>query len=314
MYSVYISDSVNPYFNLAFEEYLVKHHDSEDQILFLWRNNNTVVIGKNQNPWKECNLAALESMGGNLLRRLSGGGAVYHDLGNLNFTFISPYSDGQIEKNMRLIIDVLLHNGIDASFSGKNDILVNGCKVSGNAFFAEDDTLCHHGTLLIDSELEKICDILTVSQNKLKSKGIDSVKSRIKNLKEFNKNISVEVLKRDLLSWFLPEPAFVEPATVNEETILGSGAHFHEIQDLMKRFESWDWNFGSSPEFNIQISERFAWGGVEIGIMVQDGTIADLVVETDSLDIDLPQKIKNLLLNKNFDYDYILSVLNDTQA
>lgn len=314
MYKVYLSRSNNPYFNLAFEEYLVHNADKSEQVLFLWQNQNTVVIGRNQNPWKECNLQELNLQQGKLVRRLSGGGAVYHDLGNLNFTFISSFSEKKVEGNIGIIISALASNGIDAVFSGKNDILVQGYKVSGNAFFVENDILCHHGTLLIDSHLEKLNSFLTVSEQKLRSKGIDSVKARVKNLKELNEAITVETLIHSLTSVFVPDGKDSVIEWVNEDCMENQFTNRKDLQERIKGFESWDWNFGSSPEFNLHVSERFSWGEVDLYLIVKDGFVVDAEITTDALDIDLPYKIKNVIKNRKFDYDEIFSLLVSVQV
>lgn len=314
MYKVYLSRSNNPYFNLAFEEYLVHNADKNEQVLFLWQNQNTVVIGRNQNPWKECNLQELNLQQGKLVRRLSGGGAVYHDLGNLNFTFISSFSEKKVEENIGIIISALASNGIDAVFSGKNDILVQGYKVSGNAFFVENDILCHHGTLLIDSHLEKLNSFLTVSEQKLRSKGIDSVKARVKNLKELNDAITVETLIHSLTSVFVPDGKDSVIEWVNEDCMENQFTNRKDLQERIKGFESWGWNFGSSPEFNLHVSERFSWGEVDLYLIVKDGFVVDAEITTDALDIDLPYKIKNVIKNRKFDYDEIFSLLVSVQV
>jgi len=187
---------------LAFEEYLVRQYESDDEVLFLWQNQNTVVIGRNQNPWKECDLEHLQSQQVQLVRRLSGGGAVYHDLGNLNFTFISAFHSEKVADNINKIISALALNGVNACFSGKNDILVDGYKISGNAFYVDNNVLCQHGTLLVNEDLKKMSRLLTVSPQKLHSKGIDSVKSRVINIQALNRNISIESLKKDIIKIF----------------------------------------------------------------------------------------------------------------
>lgn len=307
MYKVYISNSNNPYFNLAFEEYLVVNHDPRDQILFLWQNQNTVVIGRNQNPWKECNLEELTRQGGILVRRLSGGGAVYQDLGNLNFTFISRFSEKKVTENLGLMIQTLHLKGIQAVFSGKNDILAQDHKISGNAFFVEDDTLCHHGTLLVNTDLEKLGGLLTVSQNKLQSKGIDSVKSRVINLGKLNPDISIDGLKKDLIRTFLTENENAPVFSIDEKTAGDESIAFEIVRRLMEKYESWEWNFGASPEFNFQICERFSWGGVDVYLLVNDGIITKVKVFTDALEVNLAEKIETAILNKRFDYEGIIS-------
>jgi len=202
LHKIYVSKSNNPYFNLAFEEYLVKNAKTEDQIYYLWQNDNTVVIGRNQNPWKECAWEKLEEDGGKLVRRLSGGGAVFHDLGNLNFTIIRKDEELQIERNIGLITKALDKFAIEAYFTGKNDMVVEGYKISGNAFVEEEGILCHHGTMLIDADLTKLGNYLKASELKLKSKGIDSVVARVKNLKEFNSEITVEKIIKSFIDEF----------------------------------------------------------------------------------------------------------------
>lgn len=307
MHKVYLSDTFNPYFNLALEEYLVRSHNPADQVLFLWQNQNTVVIGRNQNPWKECNREELQRQGCRLVRRLSGGGAVYHDVGNLNFTFISAYSENQISKNIALIVRALSRYGIEAAFSGKNDILVQEHKISGNAFFVEHDILCHHGTLLLNVELQKMSSVLTVPEQKLQSKGIDSVKSRVKNLAELCGDISIEGLKSDLISTFSPALGERYAFRVSEAAAEDEHVDLDAVHGLMKRFESWEWNFGSTPEFNLQLSERFPWGGVDLFLLIKDGIITEAEVNTDALDINLPQKIKDKILNTKFDHDELIT-------
>lgn len=314
MHKVYLSNTYNPYFNLAFEEYLVRCHNPSDEVLFLWQNKNTVVIGRNQNPWKECNLEELNIQKGRLVRRLSGGGAVYHDAGNLNFTFISAFSEDKVRENINLIIKALSLNDIHAVFSGKNDILVQEYKISGNAFFVEDDILCHHGTLLLDADLKKMSSILTVSQKKLDSKGIDSVKSRVKNLKEFNDGISIEGLKTDLIDTFSPICSRPIIFTVSETSTDDKNITLDNVHKIMNRYEGWEWNFGSSPEFNLQINERFPWGGVDLYLMIKDGIIAKVEVNTDALDVDLPKKIKDEILNTKFDYDGLISIVGNVSS
>jgi lipoate-protein ligase A len=306
LHKVYLSTTFNPYFNLALEEYLVRHHNPADQVLFLWQNQNTVVIGRNQNPWKECNPEELQRHGCRLVRRLSGGGAVYHDVGNLNFA----YSENQISENIGLIVKALSLYGIEAVFSGKNDILVQEHKISGNAFFVENDILCHHGTLLLNVDLQKMGSILMVSPHKLQSKGIDSVKSRVKNLTELSGDISVERLRSDLINTFSPGSDERYPFRVSEETAEDANFDLNEVHDLKKRFESWEWNFGSTPEFNLQISERFSWGGVDLFLLIKDGIITEAEVNTDALEINLPQKIKDKILNTKFDHDELISCIH----
>ena len=175
----------NPYENLALEEMLLTHVPKESCILYLWQNQKTVVIGKNQNAWKECRFQELEADGGHLARRLSGGGAVFHDLGNLNFTFLIPSSDYDLSKQMSVILEAVRSLGIDAQKSGRNDVTVDGKKFSGNAFCQKGGNSYHHGTLMLRVDTQKVARYLNVSEKKLRSKGVSSVTSRVCNLCDF---------------------------------------------------------------------------------------------------------------------------------
>ena len=184
----------DPYENLATEACLMKHCPQDSAILYLWQNEKTVVIGKNQNPWKECDLPLLQDDGIRLARRKSGGGAVYHDLGNLNFTFLLPLSDYDPLRQLDVICSALRRFGISAQRTGRNDITVDGRKVSGSAFQKSGGIGCHHGTLLVASDVEKMSRYLRPSAEKLQTKGVDSVRSRVVNLQALFPELSVENL------------------------------------------------------------------------------------------------------------------------
>lgn len=184
-----------PYRNLAMEEYLLLHCDKEECILYLWQNRNTVVIGRNQNAWKECLVSKLEEEDGYPVRRLSGGGAVYHDLGNLNFTFLVRKDNYDVDRQLDVILNAVKKLGIHAEKSGRNDILIDGHKFSGNAFYEQGDCCYHHGTLMVNVNLGELSRYLTVSKDKLKSKGVDSVRARVANLTEYAPDLTVEELK-----------------------------------------------------------------------------------------------------------------------
>ncbi|MTK11235.1 MAG: lipoate--protein ligase, partial [Clostridiaceae bacterium] len=195
---IVVSTSVDPYYNLSLEEYLLNNVEEDEVILYLWQNANTVVIGRNQNPWKECKCKELELNNGKIARRLSGGGAVYHDLGNLNFTFVASEALYNLEKQLKVILKAAQKEGINAQFSGRNDIEVNGKKFSGNAFYFTKTSAYHHGAILIDTDINKLGSYLQVSKEKIQSKGIDSVQARVVNLKNLNKDITIESFKMRL--------------------------------------------------------------------------------------------------------------------
>lgn len=270
----------NPWYNLALEEYLFNTIKPDELILYLWQNNNTVVIGRNQNAWKECDYEKLENNGGKLARRLSGGGAVYHDLGNLNFTFIMYKNNYNMEKQLSVLKNALKYFNINAEFSGRNDMLIGGKKFSGHAYYFKDNKAYHHGTLLVNSDLEKLSVYLNPSKKKIESKGIDSVRSRVTNIADIDKDISIYRLANALKRSF--------------ETIYGSISKYKvydsdnlDILNLQDKYSSWDWVYGKSPKFDISFSDRFAWGEIEIALSLKNGIITDMQVYTDAMDTGL---------------------------
>ena len=199
---LYRGQSFDPFFNLAVEEYLLQNTDEGCCTLYLWQNQNTVVIGRNQNAFKECRTTLLEDEGGKLARRLSGGGAVFHDLGNLNFTFLVPAADYDLDKQLKVIELACEKLGVKVERSGRNDILADGRKFSGNAFYKNGPRAYHHGTLMVDVDREKMGRYLNPSKAKLSSKGVDSVRSRVVNLKELASDTTIELLSQKLAEAF----------------------------------------------------------------------------------------------------------------
>ena len=192
----------DPYENLALEQTLLERVRENACILYLWQNARTVVIGRNQNPWKECRTALLEEEGGHLARRLSGGGAVFHDLGNLNFTFLMREADYDLDRQLTVIETACRSLGIPVERSGRNDLLADGRKFSGNAFYHHNGRAYHHGTLMVDVDLEMVQRYLSPSKAKLAAKGVDSVRSRVVNLREFLPDLTVERLSDALTAAF----------------------------------------------------------------------------------------------------------------
>ena len=190
----FLTTSTNdPYLNLAYEEELLNIAQDEGRAFFmLWQNKNTVVIGKNQNPWRECNVDALKNDGITISRRITGGGAVYHDMGNLNFSFIFPNSNWDKAKDFQIILDALSGFNIKGEVTGRNDMVAEGKKFSGNAYANKRDAFLHHGTLLVSSDMSVFPRYLSPSREKLRAKGVASVSSRIINLCELSADITVE--------------------------------------------------------------------------------------------------------------------------
>ena len=292
-----------PYRNLAMEEYLLLHCGKEECILYLWQNRNTVVIGRNQNAWKECLVSKLEEENGYPVRRLSGGGAVYHDLGNLNFTFLVRKENYDVNRQLNVILEAVKKLGIHAEKSGRNDILIDGHKFSGNAFYEQGDCCYHHGTLMVNVNLGELSRYLTVSKDKLKSKGVDSVRARVTNLTEYAPDLTVDVLKQKLLEAF--EEVYGLKANILKDTDLDA----EEVEERTQKFASWDWIFGRKLDFQYELANRFPWGQITLQFKVKNGKIEDVNVYSDSMRPSLIGEISRYLKNVRYDKKAICAEL-----
>ncbi len=262
--------------------------DAGDEILFLWQNAPTVVIGKNQNSRAECDLERMEEDGVLLSRRLSGGGAVFHDLGNLCFSFISHAEIHSVTRQLSLIAEACRSFGIDASVTGRNDVEADGRKFSGNAFYSVGENKCHHGTVLISADKSRLANYLTVSKTKLEAKGIKSVRSRVVNLTELVPDITVENFERALIEAFSPDSVLPMP----EEGLFAERAEF---------FSSREWLLGSDPEFTDEVKYRTPEGEFTLHLTVRGETVTDCVVYTDSLDTEATERIRAEVIGKRFE-------------
>ena len=297
------SSSFNPYENLSIEEYLLEDCREDECIIYLWQNKKTVVIGKNQNAWKECQAENLEKDGGHVVRRLSGGGAVYHDVGNLNFTFLVRKDNYDLDKQLQVIINAVNSLGIKAVKSGRNDILTDGRKFSGNAFYKKGDHCYHHGTLMVDVDTGALSRYLTVSDAKLKSKGVDSVKSRVTNLKTLNPEITIDSLAEALVEAFQQ----VYGLDAGERTLEEMSGDL--LQSKIDRFSSWEWIYGRKIDFQYELTGKTEAGEVTLQLQVGSGIIEDLVVYSDSLDDKASEKISELLRGTRYSADVIEKAL-----
>lgn len=288
------SPSFDPYYNLALEQHLLETVAPQSCILYLWQNENTVVIGRNQNAWSECRTTLLEQEGGRLARRLSGGGAVFHDLGNLNFTFLVPQPDYDLEKQTAVILAAVRRLGIQAARSGRNDILADGRKFSGNAFYKNGTQAYHHGTLLVDVDMQRLGRYLAPSKAKLQSKGVDSVRSRVVNLRELNPNVSIASLKAAL------REAFAEVYGLSATTLTLDMLDAQAIASIAARNQSWEWNYGQKLPFNFQCEGRFDWGGVQLALRVEQGLVCQARVYSDAMDWAFAPQAESLLSGCRF--------------
>jgi len=275
------TSTYDPWWNLAVEEFLLERVQPGQCILYLWQNDKTVVIGRNQNPWRECRTEMLESDGGKLARRLSGGGAVYHDMGNLNYTFIAGRDVYDTERQLGVILDAVRSLGIPAEKSGRNDITVNGRKFSGNAYCMRKNSAYHHGTILVSTDFEKLSKYLQVSEEKIRSKGVKSVKSRVINLSEIKPGLCIDDVVNALISSFRK----IYESTVEAEGFIRKDKESREaLEELYGKYSSWAWRYGEAPEFDVDMETRFPWGGVQIGFKLENGMVAESAVYSDAMD------------------------------
>lgn len=299
------TNSTDPYYNLALEEYLLSQVPEDGVILYLWQNAHTVVIGRNQNPWTECRTSLLEQEGGQLARRLSGGGAVYHDLGNLNFTFLCREEYYDLQKQLSVIQKAARMAGISAEFSGRNDLLADGRKFSGNAFYHSKGKAYHHGTLLIDTDTEKLGRYLSPPKAKLESKGIASVRSRVINLKELSPALTCDTMKGYMLRAF-------------EEVYGNQVAPFilcdpDAVLRLKARYESQQWLYDKPFPFSCTLEGYFSFGNLQLQLSVEQGVITASQCYTDAMDSQLPEKISLALSGCPFQTEAMVNALASTE-
>lgn len=307
-FAIVCSETVNPWFNLALEEYLFMQVGRGQIILLLWQNENTVVIGKHQNPWKECRLPEMEQDECRLARRMSGGGAVFHDKGNLNFSFIMDKSLYSLEKQLSMVLDAVRALGITAEFSGRNDLIAHGKKFSGNAYRFDTRTALHHGTLLICSDLEKLSRYLTVPPQKLQSKGVESVRSRVANLADYKDGLCVETMAANLKTQFRRQYGEAMEFMVDFDLTIP------ELEGLYRKNAAWDWRYGDTPDFTIVFEQNFTWGNVELQLKLEKGCIVDATVHSDAMDIGLIEAIAQKLKYLSYQKSALLSGLSSVES
>ncbi len=286
---IYRTAETNPHRNLAVEQYLLENVQQETCILYLWQNRRTVVIGRNQNALRECRTTQLEADGGFLARRLSGGGAVFHDLGNLNFTFLVNKEDYDLQRQLSVIVEACRALGIPAECSGRNDVLSDGRKFSGNAFYEHRGKSYHHGTLLVDVDMENMSRYLCPSAAKLQAKGVQSVRSRVVNLKELKPDLTIAEMARRM------EEAFCKVYGLEAEHLDESGFDLGYIDALAERNGSWEWLHGQNLPCTMAFGERFAWGEIDLQILAAEGLVRQAAVYTDAMDWQLAPELEKAL-------------------
>ena len=279
----------DPRHNLALEEYLLKTVKPGQCILYLWQNQRTVVIGRNQNAENECRIQTLEGDGGHLVRRLSGGGAVYHDLGNLNFTFLVTQEDYDVARQTEVILRAVQLVGLRAEKNGRNDLTVDGQKFSGHAYYRTGDQCYHHGTIMVDVDMAPLEKYLNVSPLKLQAKGVKSVRSRVANLRDYLPDLTISRLNQALVEAF--GSVYGLPVTELRYEDLDQEA----IAQGQARFSDPAWIYGDSRPLEVSREARFDWGILRLDYSQADGIITEAALWSDGLEADFLSRVPGLL-------------------
>lgn len=303
----------DPQINLALEEYVLENFGETDTYLLFYINEPSIIIGRNQNTIEEINTDYVDGNGIKVVRRLSGGGAVYHDLGNLNFSFITQ-DDGDSFHNFAKftepVVEALNALGVPAELKGRNDLLADGRKISGNAQFATKGRMFSHGTLMFDSEIEHVVAALNVKKEKIESKGIKSIRSRVVNISEFlDEKITMQEFKDLILrSIFEVDDVKDVPQYVLTEE---DWENVHKISE--ERYQNWEWNFGKSPAFNKQATHKFPAGLVDVRLDVKKGIIENCKVYGDFFGVGDIHDIENRLIGVRHERKAIDDALTDVE-
>jgi lipoate-protein ligase A len=304
------NNSIDPHYNLAFEEYIFKYLKSDEEFVLLWRNGPSIIVGKNQNTVEEINLEFVKENSINVVRRVTGGGAVYHDLGNLNFSFIvnADNSEKIDFKTYNVpIIRALERIGVNCELSGRNDLVIDSKKFSGIAQSITKGRVLNHGTLLFDSKLDTLSKSLNVKRDKIESKGVKSVASRVTNIKPYVKDdIDVLEFKQVLLKNIFEY--FNQPVEIYEL----SDEDRKNIQKMVDdKYGTWEWNYGRSPKFNYKGYNRFLGGCVETRLQVENGLIEGCKIYGDFFGKGDVKELEDKLQGVKYDFDEVRDTLND---
>lgn len=301
----------DPMINLAIEEYILENFGETDTYLLFYVNGPSIIIGRNQNTIEEINTDYVEENNIKVVRRLSGGGAVYHDEENLNFSFITK-DDGEsfqnFQKFTKPIVDALNERGVPAELQGRNDIAVEGRKISGNAMFSTRGRMFSHGTLMLNSKIDELTKALKVKKIKIESKGIKSVRSRVANINEFLEDkLTIDEFKEMILKhvFDVDDVKDVPEYVLTEE----DWQKIHEIS--RNRYQKWEWNYGKSPAFNIQETHKFPAGLVDVRLNVKKGIIEDCTIFGDFFGVGDIKELENKLIGLRHDRKTIEAALED---
>ena len=294
------SKSRDPYYNLALEEYAFEHLPAHGSCLMLWQNHNTIVVGKYQNTAEEINQAYVDKHHISVARRLSGGGAVYHDAGNLNFTFITDAKEldnFQFEVFVQPVIRTLERMGVKAEFNGRNDITIDGMKFSGNSQYMKHGRIMHHGCIMLNSNLDHVSQALKPKDAKFESKSVKSVKSRVTTINAHTDRVySMEAFKTLLKEEIFKEKA-MEPWVLSEKTL-------EQVQALRDdKYAKWDWNYGKNPEYDMKYEKKFAAGVITVYMSAEAGCIKKIKLYGDFFGNGEIEELETQMIGLSLDAD-----------
>lgn len=309
------NENNDPRINLAIETYLLREMPLEEPILLFYINEPSIIIGRNQNTIEEINKDYVEEHGIHVVRRLSGGGAVYHDYGNLNFSFIMPDDGNSFRDFAKLtqpIIQALHEMGVEgAELKGRNDLVIDDMKFSGNAMYATNGRMFAHGTIMFDSDINEVVNALKVRKDKIESKGIKSIRSRVTNIKPFlpkeKQDMTTVEFRQEILLKIFGVDTLEQVKTY--ELTDEDWQKINQISDELYR--NWDWNYGKSPSFNIEKRHRFPIGSIEIRMNVDKGVITEAKIFGDFFGLGEIADVEAKLVGTKYDKEALREVVNE---
>lgn len=302
-------DYTNPYFNIAAEEYVLR--ELTDDVFMLWRNNPCIIVGKHQNTLAEINIDYVTRHGIPVVRRITGGGTVFHDLGNLNFTFVQngkPEELVNFRKFTWPIIEVLRNLGVEAKFEGRNDLTIKGKKFSGNAEHVHKSRVLHHGTLLFSAQLGSLTDALKVNPEKFSDKAVKSIRSRVTNISE---HLAEKMDVLDFKEKILDHIKLKHPEMKVRQFSDGDIQKINELAD--KKYKTWEWNFGYSPKYNFSTTVKANGGNIQYHLEVKNGIIEQARIFGDYFSMLETSEIEKMLVNVQHDRKTIVERLKDVE-